>query len=766
MGSPYESYMDIDGPSYHEDYSPLPAATGDPQHTQPYNNAVHPIYQLLNPPKLNIGQQRGHTLMDIDSPLHYEHHSPLPAVTRGTKRPHPDNDATHPIYQQPASSQLSFGQQRGHSLRNRALLVTSLHRQTNKNGLLRHCSSPASRAAASAAFFRGPKTLPRPVRPVTPPPVQEEQPGREIALGWFVSPKFLAYAMEFAHSFLAWLTAALRRQQDDTIVVVEEVIALQTTPTSNKRRAISREHSPIGVQADIPPVVAAEEVHKAVTPPKPARIAAGCPPEIVWSSPAALDRALAELAAIEVEYPEEDCTITPIPAALSSEKVLKPESTAKSPKSRSGSKPATCKPTKAVVYKTPTPPKRKSALPEHIVAAHVDQITENREKEEQEQWDVYRRTEEIRYLVIRAKSLNIDTTVIDAVRSNPRLVGSLRVAIKIREADLQLEQAAAQAAEEEAKAQEEQALRLVEEEAKAREEHARKLAEEEAKTKEEHACKLAKEEAEREAEIARQQALNQRPLIQPLSQEWNDRVDQVMRTTNEKKILAAANSVELTIKDFNRLLAPNKQGISDQWLNDEVINGFFTAAVTRELEKLNYKKRDTPPVAVYNTTWVKTAERKGVEGLSGWSRRKHMDGEKLLTMRKVLMPIGTGAHWLIMVISPLARTIEVLDSMPDGGALRERDALRKGDAKYYRIAREWLAMELKARYVASEWTDMPTHSSEQNNCNDCGVFTCFNGLAAIRDMDYNIIKQEDMQAGRRMMAAVLLNGGMTGEFDL
>jgi Ulp1 family protease len=49
---------------------------------------------------------------------------------------------------------------------------------------------------------------------------------------------------------------------------------------------------------------------------------------------------------------------------------------------------------------------------------------------------------------------------------------------------------------------------------------------------------------------------------------------------------------------------------------------------------------------------------------------------------------------------------------------------------------------------------------------DCGVFTCLNGLASAKDRDFTEISHARMPLARRMIAAVLLNGGFTGELQL
>ena len=75
--------------------------------------------------------------------------------------------------------------------------------------------------------------------------------------------------------------------------------------------------------------------------------------------------------------------------------------------------------------------------------------------------------------------------------------------------------------------------------------------------------------------------------------------------------------------------------------------------------------------------------------------------------------------------------------------------------------------ELGDKYDAQKWKNSTrSRSSKQDNGSDCGVFTCFNGLAAAKDMAYKEVTAKKMPAARQMLAGVLINGGFEGDFDL
>jgi Ulp1 family protease len=67
-------------------------------------------------------------------------------------------------------------------------------------------------------------------------------------------------------------------------------------------------------------------------------------------------------------------------------------------------------------------------------------------------------------------------------------------------------------------------------------------------------------------------------------------------------------------------------------------------------------------------------------------------------------------------------------------------------------------MELGNAYVADDWTEVIGQSSAQDNMDDCGVFTCLNGLASAKGREFTEVNPDRMPLARRMIAAVLLSG--------
>lgn len=288
---------------------------------------------------------------------------------------------------------------------------------------------------------------------------------------------------------------------------------------------------------------------------------------------------------------------------------------------------------------------------------------------------------------------------------------------------------------------------------KAAEEKARKQAEQEKLEAERKAQEKATQE-----ELA-DDYLNFGAVITPLDKEWHKTVNDAMSAKNPLKVLArGTNGVEITRRDFGHILP--QEGTADDpagWLNDEIVNAFMESITVASNQKRGMKKGDgqVPYYASYQTGWWKTYNEKGVKGLERWSRRKGIQGENLLKCKFIFFPINTGSHWTLVVIDPFLKRIKYLDS------LNRRDA-----ARFFLFARRWLKMELGDKYVAEDWTDDDDRSSQQDNSNDCGVFVCFNALATVKYHPYWTVKASDMPQARRLLAAILINGGLHGRYEL
>ncbi|KAI7524160.1 hypothetical protein KC331_g18246, partial [Hortaea werneckii] len=342
----------------------------------------------------------------------------------------------------------------------------------------------------------------------------------------------------------------------------------------------------------------------------------------------------------------------------------------------------------------------------------------------------------------RAKAISIPTPEMIRLRD----IGVTRARLHMRVERLEEEKAIA----------EQEAALQAEREAAEKEAAVKKLEEEKAREKEEKARKELEE-----AEAAKRAAAK---LIVTLSPEWDEKIDEAMQTRDPKKVLATSvEAVELSRYDLGRLYPTgdrNADGTKPSgWLNDETVNAWFQGIVQAKKIQTGYVKgpKNTPAFEAFNSGWRTNVEKKGITGIETWSRRKGIKGEKLYNAEKIFFPINGGGHWTLLIISPKERKVEFLDSM--GGS----------SADAFKDAKAWLKMELKGAkhpYDEDEWEFSTVKSEQQTNMSDCGAFACLNGLAAAKGRSFRDVEPTRMKEGRKMMVAVLLNGGFTGEFEL
>ena len=283
----------------------------------------------------------------------------------------------------------------------------------------------------------------------------------------------------------------------------------------------------------------------------------------------------------------------------------------------------------------------------------------------------------------------------------------------------------------------------------------------------------AKAEAEEAELAAKRQAIADRlalqkeeqrtaQLISELSPEWEAEINKQMAIqSHTRPVVMTQDNVQLTRKDFGTLLPQEgTRDLPNGWLNDEIVNGFMSTVVASKQKADGWKagrSKVAPAYAYYPSNWYQTYKQRGINGLATWSRRKGVKGEQLLGAEKIYFPINTGAHWMLLIISPKARTIEFMDSFNVAGERK----------RFFGIAREWLQMELgDALYHPTEWTDLPTVSQAQANSNDCGVFTCFNALASAKGRSFGEVTAEKMPTARRLLAAILMKRELVEEFAL
>lgn len=275
-------------------------------------------------------------------------------------------------------------------------------------------------------------------------------------------------------------------------------------------------------------------------------------------------------------------------------------------------------------------------------------------------------------------------------------------------------------------------------------------------------ARLAAEEATRKKKEEEEERLKRGyrripkgKVIQPLDAKWEQSVQSAMSTPNMQKVLATTSSGNnLTRRDFGTLKVVKGRDPSHGWLNDEIISACLQQVVEYGLQAANHKVGETPKYYAFNTFFYTNLREKGAQSVRRWATRAKIGKENLLKVERVFIPVHSGAHWTLLVISPIAHTIEYFDSL--GGPARP----------YILNAKAWLREELGKLFKEDEWT-VPTGSvgagPQQSNSSDCGVFTCTNARMVVLGVDPMAYAGSDMELQRTHMAAELLNGGLKGD---
>jgi hypothetical protein len=257
-----------------------------------------------------------------------------------------------------------------------------------------------------------------------------------------------------------------------------------------------------------------------------------------------------------------------------------------------------------------------------------------------------------------------------------------------------------------------------------------------------------------------------------LSAEWEQKVDTAMATMNRQEVLVSRNS--LTRHDFGTLLPQRGRDSSSAWLNDQIVNTSMDLMVARMNTEFGHdakSKTDPAPHWAFNSAWLNTLSggrvggdedvlddvlKQGLPKFSRWAKKRgvNLGGQNLLQARSIYFPICHNSHWTMLVVYPGNKQIEYLDSFN-----------HKGHG-YTDIVRKWLAFELGETYVEEEWQVCTGRSPRQDNAQDCGVFAIMNAFARMRNgCPRSQFTQDDIPGLRRQIAATLLNGGFTEEFD-
>lgn len=222
----------------------------------------------------------------------------------------------------------------------------------------------------------------------------------------------------------------------------------------------------------------------------------------------------------------------------------------------------------------------------------------------------------------------------------------------------------------------------------------------------------------------------ERPVLTP---EMINLIDRASKPSPPTEVLVQIDGVDILRKDIRTLTGLN-------WLNDEIINAYLSLIVMRGKEAKRKK------VYAFNTFFYPKIRESGYNSVKRWTRKVDIFSHDFL-----LAPIHLGNHWCLAVVNLIDRTISYYDSL-GGGTHGCCDILLD-------YLRHESNDKKKQDFDDENWRLVNCYSQvgipQQENCSDCGVFTCIYAEYITRDAKLNF-KQEHMSYFRKKMIYELL----------
>lgn len=192
------------------------------------------------------------------------------------------------------------------------------------------------------------------------------------------------------------------------------------------------------------------------------------------------------------------------------------------------------------------------------------------------------------------------------------------------------------------------------------------------------------------------------------------------------------------------------------WLNDETINEYLQLVVAHG-KLLVAQKGAAPTHHAFNSFFFSNLDSKGPEAVKRWAQRAKLHGNNLLQAKFVFIPINFGSHWTLCVVSGVNKTITHYNSLPGDGR------------RHLRVVTSWVKAELGSLFVEEEWTVGSGQSPQQENSDDCGVFTVTNArqlmLGVVPGFGAEDIPLQRSRMVAELVAEELLKAEGVGEGD-
>ncbi|KAF3800499.1 putative ubiquitin-like-specific protease 1B [Colletotrichum gloeosporioides] len=241
-------------------------------------------------------------------------------------------------------------------------------------------------------------------------------------------------------------------------------------------------------------------------------------------------------------------------------------------------------------------------------------------------------------------------------------------------------------------------------------------------------------------------------LVKSLSTDWAAKVQDSIHADPQQVLAKTAENVELRRHDFLKVVPET------EWLNDEIVNGslLWLDRYVNEAAGATDVKSTKRVCLAMNSFFYKRLVDNGVQNTERALRRYGVTKATFLNLETILMPICSGNHWTLLVVRPQKRTVSHMDSLNP-----------RGTSTHTKRGLAWVQAVLGDDFKADEWRVVKHEAPEQDNGYDCGVFTITNGICLALGLNaIDAYSKDELPLQRRRIAAMLLNKGFKGDFDL
>uniref|UniRef100_L2FP37 Ulp1 protease family protein n=1 Tax=Colletotrichum fructicola (strain Nara gc5) TaxID=1213859 RepID=L2FP37_COLFN len=241
-------------------------------------------------------------------------------------------------------------------------------------------------------------------------------------------------------------------------------------------------------------------------------------------------------------------------------------------------------------------------------------------------------------------------------------------------------------------------------------------------------------------------------LVKSLSTYWAAKVQDSIHADPQQVLAKTAENVELRRHDFLKVVPET------EWLNDEIVNGslLWLDRYVNEAAGATDVKSTKRVCLAMNSFFYKRLVDNGVQNTERALRRYGVTKATFLSLETILMPICSGNHWTLLVVRPQKRTVSHMDSLNP-----------RGTSTHTKRGLAWVQAVLGDDFKADEWRVVKHEAPEQDNGYDCGVFTITNGICLALGLNaIDAYSKDELPLQRRRIAAMLLNKGFKGDFDL